>query len=86
MEARASFENWNPQLVGQGLEPFETIAAKIDRHWEGIVSDCGPENKASLGVMEGLNNKIRPLQRRAFGIKDLRTLKLKVLTSYIPDP
>ncbi|MSR83137.1 MAG: hypothetical protein EXS58_09465, partial [Candidatus Latescibacteria bacterium] len=36
--------------------------------------------------MEGLNNKIRAIQRRAYGIKDQRYLMLKVLTSFIPDP
>ncbi|MSR84290.1 MAG: hypothetical protein EXS58_15430, partial [Candidatus Latescibacteria bacterium] len=39
-----------------------------------------------LGFMEGLNNKIRAIQRRAYGIKDQRYLMLKVLTSFIPDP
>jgi hypothetical protein len=31
----------------------------IDRHWDGIVAYCKPENKVSLGFVEGLNNKIR---------------------------
>ncbi len=45
-----------------------------------------PDNKVSLGFMEGLNNKIRAIQRRAYGIKDQRYLMLKVLTSFIPVP
>jgi hypothetical protein len=47
---------------------------------------CNPANKVSLGFMAGLNNKIRVIQRRAYGIKDQRYLKLKVLTSFIQDP
>ena len=31
----------------------------IDRHGDGIASYCRPENKVSLGLVEGLNNKIR---------------------------
>jgi Transposase len=31
----------------------------IDRHWDGIAAYCRPENKVSLGFVEGLNNKIR---------------------------
>jgi transposase len=31
----------------------------IDRHWDGIAAYCKPENKVSLGFVEGLNNKIR---------------------------
>jgi transposase len=84
--ARTFFENWKTQLKWQRLKPFEKFAAMIERHWDGLVSYCHPDNKVSLGFMEGLNNKIRVIQRRAYGIKDQRYLKLKVLTSFIPDP
>ena len=57
----------------------------IERHWDGIASYCHPENKVSLGFMEGLNNKIRVIQRRAYGIKNSDYLRLKVLTSFIDD-
>ena len=39
----------------------------IDRHWDGIAADRRLENKVSLGFVEGLNNKIRVIQRRAYG-------------------
>lgn len=84
--SRKFFENWKAQLKWQRLKPFEKFAAMIERHWDGIAVYCLPENKVSLGFMEGLNNKIRLIQRRAFGIKDLHYLKLKVLTSFIQDP
>jgi transposase len=84
--AKTFFENWKKQLKWQRLKPFEEFAAMIERHWDGIVSYCHPDNKVSLGFMEGLNNKIRLIQRRAYGIKDQRYLKLKVLTSFIEDP
>jgi len=84
--ARTFFENWKEQLKWQRLKPFEDFVAMIERHWDGVVSYCHPDNKVSLGFMEGLNNKIRVIQRRAYGIKDQRYLKLKVLTSFIPDP
>lgn len=83
--ARTFFENWKAQLKWRRLEPFEKFAAMIERHWNGIVAYCHPDNKVSLGFMEGLNNKIRSIQRRAYGIKDQNYLKLKVLTSFIED-
>ena len=52
----------------------------IDRHWDGIAAYCRPENKVSLGFVEGLNNKIRVFQRRAYGLKDEEYLRLKVLS------
>ncbi len=83
--SRKFFENWKLQLRWQRLKPFEKFASMIDRHWYGIESYCHPENKVSLGFMEGLNNKIRVFQRRAYGIKDFEYLKLKVISSFIKD-
>ena len=42
----------------------------IERHWDGIAAYTRAENKVSLGFVEGLNNKIRVLQRRAYGLRD----------------
>jgi transposase len=83
--ARKFFENWKDQLRWQRLEPFEKFVALIERHWDGIISYCHPGHKVSLGFMEGLNNKIRVIQRRAYGIKDQEYLMLKVVTSFIKE-
>jgi transposase len=83
--ARKFFENWMSQLKWQRLEPFEKFARMIEKHWDGIVSYCHPDNKVSLGFMEGLNTKIRVIQRRAYGIRNDEYLRLKVLTSFIKD-
>ena len=84
--ARKFFDNWKAQLKWSRLEPFQKFIGLVERHWNGIISYCRPDHKVSLGFMEGLNNKIRVIQRRAYGIRDLQYLKLKVLTSFIPDP
>jgi len=83
--ARKFFDNWKAQLRWQRLKSFEEFAALIESHWDGIVSYCHPENKVSLGFMEGLINKIRVIQRRAYGIKSDEYLRLKVLTAFIKD-
>ncbi|MCC6172499.1 MAG: transposase [Gammaproteobacteria bacterium] len=68
----------------QRLKPFEQFAAMIVRHWAGIAAYCRPENKVALGFVEGLNNKIRVIQRRAYGLQDEEYLRLKVLTCTLP--
>ena len=82
--ARKFFENWRAQLKWQRLEPYEKFAAMIDKHWNGIAAYCPPDNKVALGYVEGLNNKIRVLQRRAYGLRDEEYLKLKILTCALP--
>ena len=55
----------------------------IDRHWDGIAAYCRPDNKVSLGFVR-LNNKIRVIQRRAYGLRDKDYLRLKILTCMLP--
>lgn len=82
--ARKFFENWRASLKWQRLKPYEKFAQMIERHWDGIAAYCQPENKIALGFVEGLNNKIRVIQRRAYGLRDEEYLRLKVLTSMLP--
>jgi transposase len=82
--ARRFFENWRAALKWQRLGPYEKFAEMIDRHWDGIAAYCKPENKVSLGFVEGLNNKIRVIQRRAYGLRDEEYLRLKILTCMLP--
>ena len=82
--ARRFFENWRASLKWQRLKPYENFAQMIDRHWDGIAAYCKPENKVPLGFVEGLNNKIRVIQRRAYGLRDEEYLRLKILTCMLP--
>jgi len=83
--ARRFFDNWRASLRWQRLKSYQKFAAMIDRHWDGIAAYCRPENKVSLGFVEGLNGKIRVLQRRAYGLRDEEYLRLKILTSMLPE-
>jgi transposase len=68
--ARKFFENWRGALKWQRLKPYEEFTRMIESHWEGIAAFCRLENKVSLGFVEGLNNKFRVIQRRAYGLRD----------------
>jgi len=83
--ARQFFDNWKESLKWQRLEPYEKFAAMIERHWNGIAAYSKPENKVSLGFVEGLNNKIRVIQRRAYGLRDEEYLRLKILTCMLKE-
>jgi transposase len=83
--ARKFFENWKSSLRWQRLKPYQEFVKLIERHWDGIAAFCKPENKVSLGFVEGLNNKIRVIQRRAFGLRDEEYLRLKILTCTLPE-
>lgn len=82
--ARRFFDNWKNSLKWQRLTPYEKFAAMIERHWDGIAAYCNPENKVSLGCVEGLNNTIRVIQRKAYGFRDEPYLAMKIVTHFLP--
>ena len=82
--ARRFFEQWCDALRWQRLNPFEKFARMIEDHWDGIEAYCHVENKVPLGFVEGINNKIRVIQRRAYGFRDEDYLRLKILTCTLP--
>jgi transposase len=85
--ARKFFENWKSQLRWQRLPSFEKFARLVESHWDGISVYCSPEFKdIPLGFVEGLNTKIRTIQRRAYGLRDEEYMRLKILTCMLPEP
>lgn len=83
--ARRFFDNWKDALKWQRLEPYQKFVQLIERHWEGIAAYCHPDNNVALGFVEGLNNKIRVIQRRAYGLRDEEYLRLKILTCMLEE-
>ncbi|MBA3967374.1 MAG: transposase, partial [Nitrospirales bacterium] len=83
--ARRFFDHWKESLRWQRRRPYEKFAEMIERHWDGIAADSRPENKVSLGFVEGLNNKIWVIQRRADGLRDEEYLRLKILTCMLKE-
>ena len=84
--ARRFFNNWKDSLKWQRLKPYEKFAEMVENHWSGIAAYSKPKNKEiPLGFVEGLNNKIRVIQRRAYGLKEEEYLRLKVLTCCLPE-
>lgn len=83
--ARRFFDNWKNSLKWQRLKPYEKFAELVEKHWDGIAAYSNPDNKVPLGFVEGFNNKIRVIQRRAFGLRDEEYLRLKVLTCMLKE-
>lgn len=82
--AQEFFERWKQGLRWQRLAPYQKFVGMIERHWDGIAAYCKPENKVSLGLVEGLNNKIRVILRSAYGYRDEDFLRLKIIASFLP--
>lgn len=83
--ARRFFNNWKNSLRWQRLKPYHKFTKLVEKHWDGIAVYSKLENKVSLGFAEGLNNKIRVFQRRAYGLTDEEYLRLKILTCMLKE-
>jgi transposase len=59
-EARATELDW---------QPFITM---LEGHWDGILAYF--EDRRTSGPVEGINNKVRVVMRRGYGIRSLPTL------------
>lgn len=82
--ARKFFDKWKASLKWQRLEPLEKFAGLVERHWDGIVCGSAITEGIPMGFVEGINCKIRAIQKRAYGLSDEEYLKLKILTCTLP--
>lgn len=56
-----------------------------EKHWAGIAAYNRLANKALLDLIEGFNNEIRLIQKRAYGLNDEAYLRLKILTCMLKE-
>ena len=75
--AEEVFENWLSTAEVSEVGMLEKFAQTLREHREGILNYY--ESKITTAALEGTNTKIRVLQRRAYGFRDLEYLKLRIL-------
>lgn len=63
--ARRALEDWLAWASRSKLKPFVKAARTIRKHFDGIVAYF--EERLTNGIVEGFNNKLRMIARRAFG-------------------
>jgi len=63
--ARRALEDWLAWASRSKLKPFVKAARTIRKHFDGIVAYF--EERLTNGTVEGFNNKLRMIARRAFG-------------------
>jgi transposase len=64
--ARWPMRRWIALVKGSGLECFDKFLGTLDRALEEILNDF--VDRDSSGFVEGLNNKIKVIKRRGYGI------------------
>jgi transposase len=75
--ARRVLRDWIARARASGIRILIQLAATIDEYQEGILAYY--HYRISTGPLEGTNNKIKTMQRQAYGFRDREFLKLKIL-------
>lgn len=76
--AAATFlESWIARAQASDIALLRSFARTLQQHEDGLLAYY--DYALSTGPLEGTNNKIRALQRQAYGFRDLEFFKLKLL-------
>ncbi|MEK7414106.1 MAG: ISL3 family transposase, partial [Planctomycetota bacterium] len=76
-QASAYLQEWYGWAVRSRLEPVKKVARMFKRHWERILNYF--DHHLTNGPMEGLNNKIQSLIKKAYGYRNKQRFKTDVL-------
>ena len=80
--AKAMFQSWIKEAKASDVAELEAMAKMVENHLEGVLGFWRYKG-ASNAKTEGFNNKIRWLIKQAYGYRDYKYLRLKILD--LPD-
>jgi transposase len=76
-EAETFLLDWIKLAEASGIRMLHKFAQTLRRHWSGLLNYY--DYPLSSGPLEGTNNKIRTMQRQAYGYRDQEFFRLKIL-------
>lgn len=76
--AKWHLTNWIETARSSGIGMLEKFAKTLERHFDGILAYFDFDS-LSTGPLEGTNNKIKTMQRKAYGFRDMDFFKLKIM-------
>ena len=76
LEALSFLEQWVKKAVESGIKKLIAFANTLMAHRTGIISWY--KHRISTGPLEGFNNKIKVLKRKAYGYRDFEFFILKI--------
>lgn len=76
--AKVFLSSWMLKALSVGNQHLTKMAKRVFRHLDRILAWY--DHEISTGPLEGMNNKIKTLQRQAFGFRDDEFFKLQILS------
>ena len=85
----ASFLNaWCERALRSRLDPMQKVARMLRNHEELLLNWFRAKGELSSGAVEGLNNKIRVVTRRAYGLRTFKAMEIALYHAIgrLPEP
>jgi len=70
--ATRRINDWKKKVEASGLKCFNKFLSTLDKYWDKIVNYF--INRQTSGFVEGMNNKIKVIKRRCYGILNVKHL------------
>jgi len=70
--ATRRINDWKKKVKASGLKRFNKFLSTLDKYWDKIINYF--INRQTSGFVEGLNNKIKVIKRRCYGILNVKHL------------
>jgi len=70
--AKRAIRAWGKRVRQRGLAEFDSVLGTLDRWMEEITNDC--MGRQTSGFVEGVNNRVKGLKRRCYGIFNVGSL------------
>lgn len=78
--AEKALDNWCELARSLNQPSVNAFARMLERHQYGIINHC--DYAIHTGKLEGVNNKIKVIKRKAYGFHDLRYFTLKIYQAF----
>jgi len=77
-KAKKRLDAWKRDVTKTGLKSFDAFLGTLD-NWEEWILNYFSSGKITNGVVEGLNNKIKLIKRRAYGYRNNGNFRQRIL-------
>ncbi|MGF6972921.1 transposase [Paraburkholderia sp. JPY465] len=82
--AQKAWEQWCEQASQSGIAALQLFAQRLQGYWHGILARC--HHPLNTSIVEGINNTIKVIKRRAYGYRDEEYFFLKIRAAFPGNP
>lgn len=78
--AQKAWDQWFEQASQSGIAALQLFAKRLQNYWHGILARC--RHPLNTSIVEGINNTIKVIKRRAYGYRDEEYFFLKIRAAF----